>query len=603
MRVDLSQRIRGLLQMHRAVKLVWESARNWTIAGSFLIIVQALLPLLILYLIKLTFDAVADGISAPDKAAVLREILLLVAATGMATLLGAACTAAAGIIREHQGHLVTDHVIGMIHRQSAKVDLAYYEDPRYHDTFYRAQKEAPHRPTRIVQSLTQLAQSTISLMALAGLLFFLHWAVAIVLLIAVLPGILVKVKHADRLYAWQARRTATERRAYDYHLILTDVLHAKELRLFDLGNLFRRRHRELRDTLRGERLNLARTRAAHEIMAQAGAVLSFFALLAYIAWEALNGHITIGDMVMYQQAFQRAQSGLRDVLIGLTGLYEDNLFLNHFYGFMDLEPGIQPPADPAPVPRPMRAGIRFENVGFYYPGSTREVLSGIDLEIKPGKIVALVGDNGAGKSTLAKLACRLYDPSQGRITMDGIDYRRFEPASLRREIAMVFQDYIQYPLTVRENIWVGNVQMAPDDDRVPEAAGLAGADGIINRLPMGYETMLGKHFENGTEISIGEWQKIAIARAFLREAQLIVLDEPTSAMSVRAEYEIFQSFKKLLNGRSALLISHRFSTVSVADFIYVLENGRIVEQGDHNHLMRQKGRYARMYEIQADYFR
>jgi ATP-binding cassette, subfamily B, bacterial len=603
LKVSLIQRLQGVTRARRAVKLVWDSARNWTLASSMLMLVQAVLPLVILYLIKLIVDAVALGVAAPDKQAVLGQVLVLIFLAGLATLFMAACRAAAGIVQEHQGQLVTDHVMEMIHGKSAEVDLAYYEDPRYHDTFYRAQQEAPYRPSSIVQSLSQLAQNSISLLALAGLLFFLHWAVALVLFAAVLPGIIVKVLHADRLYAWHSRRAETERRAYDYHRILTDVFHARELRLFDLGGLFRRRHKELRDELRRERLGLARTRAVHELMAQAGAILSIFFLLGFIAWQAVLGNITIGDMVMYHQAFQRAQSALKEILTGLARLYEDNLFLSHFYGFLDLKPAIARPDDPEPVPRPMRSGIRLHKVAFVYPGSSKEAVKDIDMRIEPGQVVALVGDNGAGKTTLAKLVSRLYDPVQGRITMDGIDYRRFDPVDLRREMAMIFQDYIQYPLTARENIWMGNVLINPDDEQVRQAAVQAGADRIISRLPMGYETMLGKRFQKGTDISIGEWQKIALSRAFVRQAQLVILDEPASSMSVRSEYEIFQSFKELLNGRSALLISHRFSTVRVADFIYVLDKGRIVEQGSHEELKRLGGLYASMYETQAGYFR
>ena len=603
MPVSLGQRLRGALRIGRAVALVWHSARGWTLASLVLMIVQALVPLAILYLTKLIVDAVAGGIGAEDPTAVFGRVVWLVSAAGLATLLAAACGAVANIIRAHQDQLVTDHVTDTLHCQSAAVDLAYYEDPRYHDTFYRAQQEAPFRPTRIVQSLTGLVQNSISLTALAGLLVFLHWAVALVLLAAVLPGIFVKVLHARRLFAWQSRRTETERRAYDYHRILTDAGYAKELRLFDLGGVFRRRHRDLRATLRGERLGLAQTRAVHDLMAQSGAILALFAMLAFFGWQALKGRITVGDLVMYYQAFQRAQTALGAILAALAGLYEDNLFLNHFYGFLDLRPAIARPARPAPVPRPMGVGIVLEKVAFAYPGSGCEVLGEIDLSIRPGEVVALVGDNGSGKTTLAKLLCRLYDPARGRITLDGIDFRRFDPAALRRDIAVIFQDFIHYPLTARENVWIGDVHIDPTDARVAQAARQAGADEMIRRLPNGYETLLGRRFDQGVEISIGEWQKVALARAFLRRAQLVILDEPTSALSVRAEYELFESFRELLDGRAALLISHRFATVRVADRICVLDQGRIVEHGSHEELMRHQGRYARMYETQAGYFR
>jgi ATP-binding cassette, subfamily B, bacterial len=597
------QRILGATRLRRPLALVWESARGWTIASLVLMVVQALLPLAVLYLVKLTVDSVAAGITSPDKIAALREVLLLIALTGLVTLLIAACRALAEVIQEHQGQLVTDHVTDTIHRQSAAVDLAYYEDHRYHDTFYRAQREAPYRPTRIVRELTQLAQNSISLVALAGLLFFLHWAVALILFVTVLPVIIVKIGHANRLYAWQTHRTETERRVYDYHRMLTDIFHAKELRLFDLGNFFRKRHRDMRETLRGERLQLAKTRTKFDLAAQALAVIALFGMLAFIAWQTLQGSMTLGDMVMYHQAFQRAQTALQGIMGGLAGLYEDNLFLKHFYGFLDLKPKISAPEKTAAPPRPMRKGITFQNVSFRYPNAERDALQEVDLHISPGEVIALVGDNGAGKTTLAKLLCRLYDPVSGRICIDGNDYRSIDARQLRREITVIFQDYIQYPLSARENIWIGDVALDPTDKRIELAARQAGAEGVIGRLSSGYETILGKRFEKGEEISIGEWQKIALSRAFLRDAQLIILDEPTSAMSVRAEYEIFQSFKELLNGRAAVLISHRFSTVRIADLICVMEEGRIVERGSHEELINAGGRYAQLYNMQAQYYR
>jgi len=591
------------MQLHRALILVWNSARGWTTAGLGLIAIQAFLPLLPLYLIKLIVDTVAAGISATDKAATLRQILLLVGLTGLVALLTAGFRALADIVREHQGQLVTDHVTDVIHRQSSAVDLAYYENPSYYDTLHRAQHEAPQRPNHIVQVLTQLSQNSISLLALAGLLFYLHWAVAAVLFIAVLPGIIFKIRHADRLYKWQSSHTETERRTDDYHWMLTGELHAKEVRLFDLGNLFRRRHRDLREILRKEQLRLVKSRSALDLIAQAGAIIALFGMLAFIAGRAIQGTMTLGDMVMYFQAFQRAQSYMQEIMGGLAGLYEDSLFLNYFYDFMDLNPQTAAPQLTMVIPRPMRDGIALEHVSFQYPTAESEVLHDINLIIRPGEVVALIGDNGAGKTTLAKLLCRLYDPAGGRITMDGIDFRDFDTQALRREITMIFQDYIHYPLTARENIWIGDVSLSPDDDRIRSAAQQSGADGVINRLPHGYETVLGNRYDGGVELSIGEWQKVALARAFLRDAQLIILDEPTSAMSARVEHEVFKTFRALLNGRSALIISHRFSTVRMADLICVLEEGRIVESGSHEELIQLGGQYANLYEIQAQHYR
>ena len=390
-----------------------------------------------------------------------------------------------------------------------------------------------------------------------------------------------------------------ERKAYEFHWMLTDSIHAKEVRLFGLGGLFRERYRDLRKILHKERLRLSKSRAFFDLIAQAGAMVSLFGMLAFIAWTTIQGSMTLGDMVMYYQAFQRAQGSLQQIVGGLSGLYEDSLFLSHFYGFLDLKPQVAELLHPLAVPHPMQRGIAMEDVSFRYPSGEKLILKDIRLTIRPGEVVALVGDNGSGKTTLAKLLCRFYDPTTGRITMDGVDFHDYDLQALRREITMIFQDYIHYPLTARENIWIGDVDSSPEDDRISKAAQRAGADRLIRGLPKGYDTILGNRFEDGVELSIGEWQKVALARAFLRDAQLIILDEPTSAMSVQAEYEVFQAMRELLNGRAALLISHRFSTVRMADMICVLEAGGFVEQGSHEELMRLGGRYARLYEMQA----
>ncbi len=603
MNVSYSQKIRGLMQLRRVLILVWDSARAWTIASLGLVMIQAFLPLLALYLMKLTVDSVAAGISAPDKVAALHQVFLWVGLTAAVALLTAGCHALSEIIKKNQSHLVTDHVTDLIHRQSAAVDISYYEDSVYHDTLYRAQQNAPYRPNNIVNSLTQLVQNGISLLTLAGLLVYLHWAIALILFIAVFPGVIVKIRYADRRYEWFCRSAAMERRADDYHNMLTNELHAKEVRLFDLGDIFRKRYMDLRQKLRLEQLLLEKSRSVFEFIAQTGTILALFGMLAFIALRTVQGTMTLGDMVMYYGAFQRAQGYLSEILGGMAGLYEDSMFLNHFYDFMDLKPQMAVSSRSISISRPMREGISLEHVSFRYPATNSEILHDISLTIRPGEIVALVGDNGAGKTTLAKLLCRLYDPTDGRVTLDGNDFRDFDLQSLRREISMIFQDYIHYPFSAKENIWVGDVRLNPDDGRIRNAAQQSGADEIIGQLPNGYETILGNRFDGGVELSIGEWQKVALARAFLRNAQLIILDEPTSSMSARVEYEIFEAFRKLLNGRSALLISHRFSTVQMADLICVLNEGKIVEYGSHKELIQQGGYYAHLYEIQSRYYR
>jgi len=595
--------VRRILHLERALRLVWQSGPGWTIASLALVFVQGALPLLSLYLMKLVVDAVAAGPAAADKGAVVGHVALLIGLTGVVTLVGAAAQSAATLVGEAQGMNVTDRVQDIIHAKSIEMDLEYYENSKYYDTLHRAQQEAPYRPTRILNGLLQVGQNSISLAAMLALIVSLHWAVALALFLTAIPSVLVRLKYARGLYHWQRKRTPAERLTWYFNWMLTRDSHAKEVRLFDLGSLFRTRYRDLRKQLRGERLRLVSQRSLADLGAQVLATLGVFGSYAFIAYRTVQGVVTLGDLVMYYQAFQRGQGFLRDTLGGMAGLYEDSLFLSYLYEFLDLKKKVAEPAQPAPIPRPVRTGIVFDRVSFQYPNSVRNALEDASLQIRPGEVVALVGENGSGKTTLVKLLCRLYDPTAGTITLDGTDLREFDTTALRREMGVIFQDYAHYNLTARENIWFGNTALPPEQTTIESAAQQSGADKVIQRLPKGYETVLGKWFEDGEELSIGEWQKVALARAFLRDAQIIVLDEPTSAMDAKAEYEVFKRFRQLIAGRSAVLISHRFSTVRMADTIYVMEGGRIIEHGAHDELVRLGGTYARMFEIQAQHYR
>jgi len=591
------------LQLGRALRFVWQSAKGWTVASGILLVVQGVLPLLPLYLMKRIVDAATAGLTAPDKGAVFGQVLLLVVLMGAATLAGAFFRSIAGLVGEAQSLAVTDHMSDVLHAKSVDVDLEYYESAHYYDTLHRAQREAPYRPTHLVNGLVQIGQNGISLLAMAGLLFTFHWIVAAVLFVAVLPGVAVRLGYAGTMYRWQREQTSTERHAGYLNWMLTGGGHAKEIRLFDLGPLLMRRFRDLRRKLRGERLGIAARRSVAELAAQTGATAAIYGSLAFIAYRTVQGTNTLGDLVMYYQAFQRGQGFLQGMLGGLAGIYEDNLFLSNLNEFLDLKRKVVEPAQPLPVPRPMRTGIVLDHVGFQYPAGARKVLEDVSLAIRPGEVVALVGENGSGKTTLVKLLCRLYDPTGGTITLDGVDLRRFETAALRREFSVLFQDYARYHLTARENIWFGNTALPPDDGRIVAAARDSGADGVIRGLPRGYDTVLGKLFEEGEELSVGEWQKVALSRAFLRDAQILVLDEPTSSLDAKAEQAVFENFRKLASGRTVLLISHRFSTVRMADRIYVLHEGRILEGGTHEELIRNGGTYAHLFETQARQYR
>ena len=566
----IKEKIRHSLHLERALRLVWRSAPGWTAANFGLILIQGLLPLVSLYLMKLIVDAVTAGLVAPEKSAALSKVIFLIASAAAVVLFAACCRSLTEIVKEAQTQVVTDHVADVIHGKSVAVDLEYYEDPKYYDTLHRAQQEATYRPTSIMNSLMQLGQNGISLLALAGLLVSFRWWVAAMLFVATAPGVLMRLKYAKKMYDWQRQHTQAERRAYYYHWMLTDGSHAQEIRLFGLGSLFMDWFRELRKKLRVEKLQISARRSLADLISQASATLAIFGALAFVAFQTIKGAITIGDMVMYYGAFQRAQGSLQEIWTSLTSLYEDNLFLANFTEFLDLQPQIAGPLTPAPVPRPIKQGVLVKGVNFHYPTGERTVLEDINLQILPGQVVALVGENGSGKTSLIKLLCRLYDPVSGLITIDGTDLRQFDPKTFRGEVSVILQDYAHYCLTARENIWLGDIGLNSRDEKIFAAARQTGADDFIQKLPRGYETVLGHEFEDQGELSVGEWQKVALARAFLREAQLIILDEPTSWMDARAEYEVFKSFRQIFKGRMVLLISHRFSTVRLADYIFVL---------------------------------
>ena len=590
-----------LMNLARAMRLVWVAAPGWTVLCVGLIILQSLAPLAVLYSTKLTLDAVTQSLQHPgpdDLQRVTKWILLTAGAAWAALVIRSVAT----YTNEIQGELVSEHVQVIIARKATQVDFPYYENPAYFDTLHHAQLEAPHRPVRVVAAMAQILQSALSLAAVAALVIIsFHWSV--VLLVAAIAGLglLVRLRNVRMHYRWRKNRAEQERQLGHLNWLLNASSAAKEIRLFGLGTILSERAARLRQTLLRYRMKVSAQRTVGEIVTQACASVGLGTALLFLVRRTLTHLLTVGDLVMNLQALQRGVALMQELIAGMSMLYEHALFIDRLFEFLSLERCIKPPLQPRPFPG--EAVIRFENVGFSYQAGGEPVLRGVNLTIQPGEMVALVGENGAGKSTLVKLLCRLYDPTEGRITIGGMDIKDFACDDLWNHIAVLFQDFVQYQATVTENIGFGDHRKEQAPGHIRTAAMKGGAEDFIDKLPRGYEQMLGILFEGGTELSGGQWQKIALSRAFFRDAPIVILDEPTSALDVKSEHDVFTRFKALTQGKTSIVISHRLSTVRMADCIFHLEGGRVTEMGSHDELIELGGAYSELFETQAVSYR
>lgn len=593
--------MQAAFNLHRALRLVWSAAPKWTFINLLMTLVQTILPLLALLLLKNIVDTLGQLLAAPEGAS-FSPVALWIGLAGLVALLTTLTNAFGSYVAEAQSIAVTDHVADVIHSKSIAVDLGYYENPAFHDTLHLTQQDAPFRPANIVAGLKQTIQSTLLLAGIVGLLFTFHWAVGLTLLVAALPAGIVRLLYARKLFGFEQERVNLERKAWYYHWMMTSLDFARDVRLLNVGPLFAERFRDLRRQLREGRLEIGAQRARRDMLAQGGATVVLYATLASMAYFAVQGSMTLGVIVMYFQGYQRALGALQGVLQGLAWLYEDNLFIKHFYRFLDLPSSVEEFDGMDDIPLPATEGLVCRNLSFAYP--SREVLSlcDINLEIRPGEIIALVGANGAGKTTLAKLISRLYDPDCGEILWEGEPLRSFRSSAWRRQVSVVSQDFARFDMTIAENIWLGDIEQAQSPELLFEAAHKSGLDGVVSQFKEGFDAQLGTHFQNGHELSVGEWQRLALARAWFRNARLLIFDEPNSALDPLAEAEMIRSFRSIIGQRSALLISHRLSSVRLADRIYVMQNGRIIEEGTHAELLGRGGAYAAFFNAQAEHY-
>jgi ATP-binding cassette subfamily B protein len=592
----LLARFGQLRYVPRALRLVWDAASGWTFASTVLLLVQGLLPVATVYLTREVVNALVEVLDAGSDANY-APVLWIAGAFAFVLLLTEVLGSAQLYVRTILAERTQEYMNDRIHEKAISLDLEFYESPTYYDQLRRASFDAIDHPLGLLESINNLLQSTITLVAMGGVLIIFAWWMPLVLLVGTLPALWAAIKTTIAYNLWRRNRTTDERRLQYYQQVLLMDIAAAEVRLFGLGNHFRQVYNQLRGQLRDERLALARDQVWVQVFAGVLGLGSLAGALAWMGWQALRGLFNLGDMAMFWQAMNQGQRLMRNLLTGVGGFYRNLLFLEDLFAFLDIAPTLRDPALPTDTRPVLRHSIQIENLTFAYPGTPSPALESFSLEIPAGKTVAIVGENGAGKTTLLKLLCRFYDPQEGRITWDGTDLRDFAQTDLRKRITVLFQKPFPYHETGTDNIRFGDWDGPTDSNRVRAAAEAGGAASILDGLPNGYETVLGRWF-GYTELSVGEWQRIALARAFYREADLILLDEPTSAMDSWAENDWMQRFRSLVTGRTTLIITHRFTTAMQADVIHVMIKGRIVESGSHEELLAQGGRYAQSWRQQ-----
>jgi len=584
----------------RTARLVWAASRSWTLAWLCLLIAHGLLPAGVVYLTRELVDGIVAAGLAPGDAPRANATLLTAGLMAAAILLGQVLQGASDWVRNVQAKRVEAHINGLVHEKSTTVDLAFYESPDYHDHLHRARAEASFRPVALLENAGSLIQNTITLVAMAGVLAPYGLWVPLALFASTLPAFAVVLRFALRQHRWRRSSTADERRAAYYDWLMTSGETAAELRIFALGGRFRSAYQSLRARLLRDELAIARDHGIADLCASALALLVAGGCLGWVALRVMAGAATLGDLALFYQAFSQGQRLMRSLLGSVGHAYYNVLFLGNLFAFLDLESRVTDVQHPRALSQPDACStgmrIRFRDVSFQYPGSARTALRDLDLEIPAGEVAAIVGANGAGKSTLIKLLCRFYDPQQGTIELDDIDVRELARGDLHGLITVLFQEPVHYNASVAENIALD--AQAATDARIEAAARAAGAESLISRLPEGYQTLLGKWFAGGVELSTGEWQRLALARAFMRASRVILLDEPTSAMDSWAEYDWIHRFRALATGRTAIIVTHRFTTAMQADVIYVMDEGRVSEFGSHEELLRRGGSYAQSWRAQ-----
>jgi ATP-binding cassette subfamily B protein len=583
-----------------SIRLAWVSTPAWTMTIIIISILRSFLPLALIWLLKELVDAITGAASAGQPAtdpAILWLIIFVVAFW----FLDEAASDLDTFVRKKQSMKLEAYMYHLLHNKAVKLDLINFEQPDYFDSLSRASREAPWRPNSILNHLVSMGRGLLSLILMAGLLAFLHWTLAVLLLVVNIPGIWLRLHYADILYNFRRQQTPEARKTVYFNWLLTGDRPSREIRLFGLGNYFISLFRKSFLKTQEEEIKIVRKRTFIELISDLVKATAVLITLSFIAKKTINGSLTLGQMAMFVLAFRQGMIYIKDFLGSVAGLYEDSLFIGDVFEFLNLKERVQA-IPPVTELRAFKENILVDSLSFTYPGNNTPTISNVSFAIKKGEIIALVGPNGAGKSTLVRLLCRLYDPDSGSVICDGIDVKNLDPVKYRKMLSVVFQDFMLYNLSAGENIRLGDIDEKRPHDKIISAAKVTGIDDLIKDLPKGYETTIGTLFDDSRELSWGEWQKIALSRAIFREAPVLILDEPSSALDADTEYEIFNRFREIVKGRTAVLISHRFTNVSLADRIIVLEKGAVSETGSHEELMKLKGVYYNMYTKQTGRF-
>jgi ATP-binding cassette subfamily B protein len=583
-----------------SLRLVWTSSPVWTLANIVMSVLRSIFPLVLIWLLKDVVDVITEATTAVPRAT---DIIVFwpVLAVAVVWFLDEASSDFSNFVRKKQGLKLEVYMYNLLHSKAIKLDLINFERPEYFDCLSRAAREAPWRPNSILNNLVALLKGLLSLLFMAGLIFTLHWTLAVLLLIANIPGIWLRLHYADILYNFQRQQTPEARKSAYFNWLLTGDRPSRELRLFGLGEYFMDLFKGSFLKQKEEELNIFRRRTLIELVSNLFKASSLLITLLFVAHQTISGKLSLGQMAMVLLAFRQGMIYIKDLFGALAGLYEDGLFIGDTFEFLNLREKVTASV-PVVVPSLLKNKIVVENLTFTYPGNNIKTIDNVSFEIKKGEIIALVGPNGAGKSTLVKLLCRLYDPDSGIIKYDGSSIRNMDPEEYRRHFSVVFQDFMLYNLTAGENIRLGNISENSPGNKIKASATSAGIHDLINNLPKGYDTAIGNLFEESRELSWGEWQKIALARALFRDAPVLILDEPSSSLDAGTEHDIFSRFREIVKSRTSILISHRFTNVALADRIIVLNNGSVEETGSHDELMKKGGLYSSMYHKQNSRF-